>query len=177
MEVTNIKFSNFFNEHFSISTWISSIISIVIGCLGTLFFSKIMIPVGVLAVISCISLVIIWFLLIIIFSPSRKLDSPFNLDLIKFISNSTNNLCILKPCEYLSIGTYITIFYIDDNFEAYFATGTVTNIQNDKLIQVTLLHIVEDSVLTNNAFANDISFLNSLIIKPIITNKYLEERS
>lgn len=173
--MNTINYSNFFNKHFSISTWISSVISIILGFLGTLFFSKIMISIGILAVVSCISLLIIWLLLIIIFSQSKASNNPFKLELVRFNDNSLNTLCILKPCKYLSNDAYITIFHVDNNLEEYFATGIIINIQDNKLIQVKLLHIVNNTNLTTKAFSNDISFLNSLVIKPIITNRYLEE--
>ena len=62
-----------------------------------------------------------------------------------------------------------------NNFEAYFATGIVENIQNDKLIQIKLIHLEDDPNLKDKALNNDAIFLNSLILKPIITNKINEE--
>lgn len=82
---------------------------------------------------------------------------------------------MLKPCNYLSNGAYITIFQKQNNFETYFASGIVHNIQDDKLIQIKLIHFVNDTNLISKAFNNDIGFLKDIVIKPIITDKINEE--
>jgi len=83
-------------------------------------------------------------------------------------------LCILNPCEYVSIGTYITIFSSENDFETYFATGKILNIQSNNFIQVDILAHVENPALLEKACTNNNSFLKSLIVKPIITSEFIE---
>ena len=168
-----IKLIKFFNNNFSTSVLISSIISVIFGIVLSGVTSSKTIPLSFLLIACCISLFIIWALLILIFS--KAADNIFSLNLILFQQQRNSIRCILQPCDYLSIGAYVTIFYKENNFEAYFATGIVENIQNDKLIQIKLIHLEDDPILKDKALNNDAIFLNSLILKPIITNKINEE--
>lgn len=168
-----IKIIKFFNNNLSTPVLISSLISLIFGVVSTQFSSNKTVPLGFLTICFCISLFVVWILLIVIFSKSK--DAAISLELVRFLKNRDSNYCMLKPCNYLSNGAYITIFYLENNFETYFATGIVNNIQNDKFIQIQLIHLAIDTALVEKAFNNDITFLNSIIIKPIITNKFNEE--
>ncbi len=121
----------------------------------------------------CVSIFIIWALLIKILYKSETDDNE--IEIVKFLNKNDELFCILRPCKYLSLGAYITIYYSENNFETYFATGVVSNVQTNNLIQVKLLNTIEDNTMMNSAINNNLIFLNSIIIKPIITNKFLEE--
>lgn len=168
-----IKISKAFNNYFPTPVLVSAIISVIFGAVTTQFSSTGTISIGIFSISLCISFFIIWLLLIIVFSKFESKNISF--EILKFRSYNNERFCILKPCEYLSYGAYITIFYLEDNFETYFATGIINNIQNDKLIQVKLLHTISNNEqLLNKALNNNISILNSIIIKPIITNNYIQ---
>ena len=168
-----IKAVNFFNNNLSTPVLISSFISLIFGVVSTQFSSNITIPLGYLIICFCVNLFVIWILLIVIFSKSK--DATISLELVSFLPNRDHKYCMLKPCNYLSTGAYITIFYLENNFETYFATGIVHNVQDDKFIQIKFIHFVDDADLISNAFNNNSAFLGSIILKPIITNKFNEE--
>ncbi|WAG57496.1 hypothetical protein LL033_10045 [Clostridium estertheticum] len=160
------------------SVLIASIISVLAGIVVTFISSTSLISMRIFVVYICISLFIIWLLLIIVFSPQKVTNGDLSLKLVKFFNDNTNSICcILQPCSYVSQGSFVTFFYLDNELEIYFSTGVIYNIQNNDLIQVNLQSITQDTLLLNKINNNNTDFIKSIIVKPIVTNNFLERGS
>lgn len=178
MEGVIIKkhFENLFNVHLNISVLIASVVSIVFGMITTLISSEGAVSLKIFVIYICISLFIIWLLLIIIFSPSKLENTSLSLNLVRFLTDNKGSVfCIIKPCSYVSIGSYLTFFYLDNELEIYLATGVISNIQNNNMIKVDMLTSIEDVILLNKTKNNNVDFIKSIVVKPIITNNFFKE--
>lgn len=168
-------FNNIFTTNLNISVLIASVISVIFGVIASYIPSDSKISVKIFAIYACITLFIIWLLLIKIFTP--KIDvNDLSLNVIKFFNEPCNPIsCIMKPCEYVSIGSYVTFFYLDNGIEIYFATGIINNIQNNNLIKVDICSEIIKEDLMSKISNNNSEFIKSIIVKPIITNNFLKE--
>lgn len=155
---------------------ISCIISIILGVIGTNILSDKQISLSIFTCVVIILTFIIWFLILVII---KKIDtsSDMQINLIKFVHKPNDLFCLLSECNFLSINSFVTIFYLNDDLETYFATGLITNVQKNNIIQVKIIHFNEhlENDEINSAINNNVTFLNTLIVKPIVTNNYFKE--
>ncbi|EGT5272709.1 hypothetical protein KWL13_014090 [Clostridioides difficile] len=160
------------------STFISTIIAFIVGILVNSLAYEIQVPFWLFSGYIIFSLICFWFLLIKINNKSSSTFDLSDIELIKFIHNSHKDQlsCILKSCPYINRETLLTLFYIEDDLERYFATGKVINIQSNGLIHITILDLPPEYLL-NDIHNNNIKLINSIIIKPIVTQTFLSERS
>lgn len=169
------KFRNFFNTNFGIQSLIANIIGIILGISFWVLDANITIPIWVFLSITSILIFIIWILLLKLLSPQQNIH-PMNLEIVRFHIRSNRIICILRPCEYIAYGTYVTFFHKLDGLESYLATGLVVNIQGDNFIQVELLDITSLTSYTEDIKTNNISFIQNLFVKPIVTNNFIERK-
>lgn len=168
-------FESLFNVNLNLSTLVASVLSVIFGVLATNICSTGTVSIKIFTIYICVSLFIIWLLLIIIFSPPKNTDTELNLKLIKFLSSKNRSLrCVLQPCSYVSVGSFLTFFYSDNELETYFATGIVSNIQYNKLITVDIKSSIDDLEISAKIANNNIEFIQSIIIKPIVTNNFIK---
>ncbi|EMJ5758548.1 hypothetical protein QCG29_000068 [Clostridioides difficile] len=137
--------------------------------------NKFSVPFWVFCTYIVISLFIFWYLLLKLFNNSNSVSEIFCLNIIRFYEVDNNVFCMLKPCDNLPIGTYLTLYYIEDEIEKYLATCKVSNIQNNKLISIDLLTTLEEG-LNDKIINNNVDFLKSIIIKPIVTSSYIDNK-
>lgn len=137
--------------------------------------NKFSVPFWVFCSYIVISLIIFWYLLMKLFNNSSSVSGIFYLNIIRFYKEDNNVFCMLNPCDNLPIGTYLTLYYIEDDIEKYLATCKVSNIQNNKLIRIDLLSTPEEC-LNDKIINNNVDFLKSIIIKPIVTSSYIDNK-
>ena len=157
------------------ATLVASAVSVVFGIFVNNLSSDNPISIKIFSANVCISLFIIWFLLIKIFSPDVTYTLANTLILRRFCTDAAGNIfAILSPCNYVSRDTYLTFFYLDNSIETYLATGIISNIQTNGLIKVDLLDDLTQNLYLNKMQSNDITLIKSIIVKPIITNSFIE---
>lgn len=89
--------------------------------------------------------VFIWFLIYyIIILKSRHKDELDNIESlkpqIKVVSFNGIDLCLSSNFkDFMNIGSFITLFYVDNKFERFYAVAKLINIQSNGLIQATIL--------------------------------------
>ena len=164
---------DFFRNQLGVPVLISNIIGIVIGLSFWLFDVSATVPIWLYIITICIAIIIVWILLLKICS-SPEVSNSFVLSIVRFNLQSNKVICILNPCEHITIGTYVTFFHLSDGFESYLATGQVINIQNNSFIQVQIDEACDLEAYITSVRENSIIFINSLIVKPIITKTYIE---
>ncbi|MDH2337036.1 hypothetical protein [Clostridium perfringens] len=170
------KFCSFFSENLGISTLLTSILSVILGVIINSLGTKIYIHLRIFLIYFIVSLFIFWFLIILLINVYNKKSFSEYIEIISFNKINGNTVCILKPCE-LNANALITIFYLDNNVEIYFATAKFTNSQSNGYIQTQILDIIDNDEWVNSMKNNDSSFLRKLIIKPIVTDIILNKRS
>ncbi len=82
-------------------------------------------------------------------------------------------LCLLEPSELFSYDTLVSFYYIEDSFEQLIGIGTVTNIQEDGKIQVTMAILLEGyKEVVKKLEQNESTVLNKIKVKPNIPSAY-----
>nr|WP_195931220.1 hypothetical protein [[Eubacterium] tenue] len=165
-----------YDNIFNFNTFITSIVSILIGFLVNSLGSNYNIPSFIFFGYIIISLVIFWYLLIKLNNKDFSQNSYIGIEISKFSTQNKKIVCILKACEHLTLNTYLTFYCMDDGLENYISTAIITNIQHNKLIQVELISPIPTTTL-NLMKNNNVDFINKIVIKPIITQNYFDERS
>lgn len=158
------------------NTFITSIISVLIGFLVNSLGSNYNIPSFIFFGYVIMSLIIFWYLLIKLNDKDFSQKSYISIEISKFSSQNNKIVGILKPCEHLTLSTYVTFYCMDDGLENYICTAMVTNIQHNKLIQVELMSSIPTNILELME-NNNVDFINKIVIKPIITQNYIDGRA
>jgi hypothetical protein len=89
-------------------------------------------------------------------------------EVYKVIIRGDTTILLTAYSEYLQVQGLVTIYWFNEGFEEFVGYGEVINIQNDKKIQIDLRKMVAG--ITNLEEKR-----KSLIIKPFVTTKTIEE--
>ena len=74
---------------------------------------------------------------------------------------------VLEPSKLFSHNSIVAIYYIEDQFEKLIGLGTVSNIQENGLIQVAVIEYLPERDETWKAIlSNKADKIKSLIVKP-----------
>ena len=81
---------------------------------------------------------------------------------------------LLNPSPLFSYDSLVTIYHIQEQYEALIAIGVVINIQEDKKVQVLITSIIpgKDEVI-ETLTANNINTIKKTIVKPNIAKAYI----
>lgn len=149
----------------------TSVAAFLLGLL-VLLFTEDLIPAWILGVVVSVSLFVIWYLSIILYNEKINNNRIIDVSQFHYIQGIPQQIIIHKN-DLLRHGAYLTIYFRDNEYDQYTATGVVSNVQDNGLIIADIVHKSEDEGHT--PISNDISFLRKLIIKPIVTDNYIKE--
>lgn len=90
-------------------------------------------------------------------------------------NSAAKGVLILDPSEMFHQDDLVSIYYKQGEIETQIGYGDVQNIQeNNKLIQVEILYLSEESIL-NGLLINNIDCLTNVDVRPRISKKRFEE--
>lgn len=82
---------------------------------------------------------------------------------------------ILEPSELFSYDSVVSFYYLDDDFEMLIAIGRVSNIQQDRKLQVEVTnYVIGYEEIFNKLKNNDSTALKRTRVKPNISKAYLD---
>jgi hypothetical protein len=90
--------------------------------------------------------------------------------------SGTGLVCLLEPSELFSHGAAVSFYHLgDSNFEELIGIGFVLNVQEDRRIQVAMVHIIEghDDVI-RRLEQNQSAVLGRIIVKPVADLRHLQ---
>lgn len=137
-----------------------------------LFSPKVNIPLGVALPILIIFIIFMLTLLNVAYE-SFNLSKRILPKVLLGKKQGAQVLCLLEPSELFSHGTLASFYYIEDFFEQLIGIGTVTNVQEDGKIQVTMDIPTEGyEDIVEKLQQNDAGVLNKIRVKPNIPSNY-----
>lgn len=159
-------------DFFGLESLLGFIVSAVLSYIFWRFDPNENIPLQVTVIFVCISVVSLWLAALMYIKKQNKPDNIFEtLSIVQVHENRNEGnselFLIFKPNKLLFTDVFITIFKKTQNFEEYVATGKVTHIQENEMVQVSI--ISSRGVISEN----DIPFL---IAKVGLSAKYFEDR-
>jgi len=89
-------------------------------------------------------------------------------EVYKVIKRENATILLTAYSDYLQIQGLVTVYWFNEGFEEFVGYGEVINIQNDKKIQIDLKKM-------SSTISNLEEKRKSLIIKPFVTTKTIEE--
>ncbi|MFX0202347.1 MAG: hypothetical protein ACFFCW_40085 [Candidatus Hodarchaeota archaeon] len=83
--------------------------------------------------------------------------------------SSSVALLVMDSSSLFSYGSMVSIYFIENEIERFVGVGRVVNIQEDKKIQVLVMHNVEFTDGWEAIRGNNATKLKNLIVKPTVT--------
>ena len=152
---------------------ISTIMAILVS-ISLMLFRNIKIYLWVLGIITTLLLLVIWYLYIKIGLIQKEIaqTSIINLEVEQFMAGSQDqDSLLLYANNILALGFFVNVFYFDNNVEKKIAVGKVTNIQENKLQQVSILEWSVDEYIKTELLHNNFKYTKNIIVKPIFATK------
>ena len=84
-------------------------------------------------------------------------------------------LMLVEPGSFFSVGAIVSIYFLENELERLVTVGIVTNVQNDKMIQVSLVEEVASSELIGRLKESKPDDLKRVIVKPTVPSQYLRD--
>lgn len=85
-------------------------------------------------------------------------------------------ICVLSPSPLFIFDSITSIYYSENEYEKLIGIGRVSNIQENKKIQVEIIKVLDEEEnlsIFNNISNNDNTKLSKIIIKPNVSTEYL----
>ena len=152
-----------------------SFISVIIGALISLvvwiFTPFKLVPVLYPIVFAIISLLLFWFIFIEKCNHKKELNNIKVIPKIKIVRFENDDLLLTSNIQnFLTPNAYLTVFYMDNDFQRLYGVAQITNIQEANIIQelnIIQAHIIRKA--TPNIHCNK----NDLLVKPILSKECL----
>lgn len=85
------------------------------------------------------------------------------------------NICILEKSDLFSYDHPVSLYYLEDGFEKLISLGVVENIQTNGMIQIRIVHQLEEySEINKKLLENNLSILKNVKVRPNVPYKYFE---
>lgn len=79
-----------------------------------------------------------------------------------------------NPTETLPYDSIVSVYFLTDGFEELIAIGKVANIQDDKKVQIMLIHNLQFEKYKENIMGNVKGTLSNIIVKPTMPSFILK---
>ncbi|MDC0835642.1 hypothetical protein POG22_22000 [Geitlerinema sp. CS-897] len=180
--MNNTFWKTLWNSFQDVNGGVLSFLGILISVIVSRFPAKTQIPLDINIIIGTFVLLILVTLTRALITTLEELETLardshiYKIPRIKVVKPSSfGKIYLAEYSRLISKDTFVSLYYLDGDYEVFVAIGWVQNVQDNGLIQILLLHKQEEHSLTLNRLENnDLAYLENTLVKPSISRNWIE---